>query len=167
MRRGRDLTDPERAFVHQNKIMQNWDSKLRQIKEGGRKKILEACVNGGVRVSEATVKRIAREAKCQEEESEKHFLNTGEVKGMDHSASRKGKRGRISKLTEQVKEVYREIISRYAFSWTRLSEAKLWEELKKNGLNFSMSTVHEHLKLLKKDIRKSISNRFSVSRTRY
>ena len=33
MGRGRDLTDAERAFVH-NKIMQNWDSQRRQIKEG-------------------------------------------------------------------------------------------------------------------------------------
>ena len=31
MGRGRDLTDPERAFVH-IKIMQNWDSERRQIK---------------------------------------------------------------------------------------------------------------------------------------
>ena len=93
------------------KIMQNWDSELRQIKAGGRKIILNACINGGVRVSEATVNRIAREAKGQEEESEKHFRDTGEVKGMDHGTSRKGKCGRMSKLTEQVKEVYREIIS--------------------------------------------------------
>lgn len=28
MGKGRDLTDPERAFVH-NKVMQNWDSELR------------------------------------------------------------------------------------------------------------------------------------------
>ena len=67
MGRGRDLTDPERVFVH-NKIMQNWDSERRQIKVGGRKIILKACIKGGVRVSEVTVKRIAREAKRQEEE---------------------------------------------------------------------------------------------------
>ena len=108
---GRDLTDQERAFVH-NKIMQNWDSKLRQIKEGGRKKILKACINGGVRVCETTIKNIAREAKLQEQESAKLFIDTGEVKGMDHGASRKGKCGRKSKLTEQVKEVYREIDER-------------------------------------------------------
>ena len=95
--------------------MQNWDSELRQIKVGGRKTIMKACIKSGIRVSEATVKRTAREAKSQEEESEKHFLDTGEVKGMDHGASRKGKCGRMSKLTEQVKVVYREIISRYAF----------------------------------------------------
>ena len=117
MGRGGDLTSPERAFVH-NKIMQNWDSEKRQIKVGGRKKIIEACVKGGVRVAVSTIKRFAQEAKLQEEESEKHFLNTGGFKGMDHSACRKGKCGRISKLTEPVKEVYREIISRYAFSWT-------------------------------------------------
>ena len=86
MGRGRHLTDPEKAFVH-SKIMQNWDLERRQINTGGRKIILKACIKGGVRVSEATVDRIAREAKGQEEESEKHFLDTGEVKGMDHGAS--------------------------------------------------------------------------------
>ena len=70
MSRGRDLTDAERAFVH-NKIMQSWDSERRQAKEGGRKRVLKACVNGGVRVSDATVSRVATEAKRQEEESEK------------------------------------------------------------------------------------------------
>ena len=68
MGRGRDLTDSERVFVH-NKIMQNWDSKRREIKVGGRRIILKACIKGGVRVSEVTIKRIAREAKRQEDES--------------------------------------------------------------------------------------------------
>ena len=53
MGRGGDLTDQERAFVY-NKIMQNWNSELRQIKVGGRKKITQACIKGGVRVCELT-----------------------------------------------------------------------------------------------------------------
>ena len=101
MGRGRDLTDAERAFVH-NKIMQNWDSQRRQIKEGGRKKVIEACVQGGVRIAVSTTKRFAQEAKLQEEESESHFLKTGEFKGMDFSACRKGNCGRASKLTLQI-----------------------------------------------------------------
>ena len=72
MGRGRDLTDTERVFVH-NKIMQNWDSERRQIKVGGRKIILKACIKGGVRVAESTVNRIAREAKRQKDETEKIF----------------------------------------------------------------------------------------------
>ena len=44
---GGDLTDQERSFVL-SKVMQNWNSEL--IKAGGRKKILQACVKGGVRV---------------------------------------------------------------------------------------------------------------------
>ena len=80
MGRGRDLTDAERAFVH-NKIMQNWDSQRRQIKEGGRKKVIEACVQGGVRIAVSTIKRFAQEAKLQLSWSElfskveKLFLN--------------------------------------------------------------------------------------------
>ena len=45
MGRGGDLTSQERAFVH-NKIMQNWDSEKRQIKVGGREKIIKACIKG-------------------------------------------------------------------------------------------------------------------------
>ena len=117
MGRGGDLTDQERSFVL-SKVMQNWNSELRQIKAGGRKKILQACIKGGVRVCEGTIKSIAREAKLQEEESERYFLKTGEFKGINIGACRKGKCGRKSKLTDEVKEVYREIVSRFAYSWT-------------------------------------------------
>ena len=86
----------------------------------------------------------------QEEESERHFLKTGKFKGMDLGACRVGKCGRKSKLTDPVKEVYREIVSRFAYSWTYLSVATLQEELRKKGLNFSISTVHDHLLLLRK-----------------
>ena len=149
MGRGGDLTDHERSFVF-NKIMQNWNSELKQIKVGGRKKIIQACVEGGVRVCESTINRVAREAKLQEEESERHFQKTGKFKGMNLGACREGKCGRKSKLTDEVKEVYREIVSRFAYSWTYLSEATLQEELKKKGLNFSAGTVHNHLLLLRK-----------------
>jgi hypothetical protein len=149
MGRGGDLTDHERSFVF-NKIMQNWNSELKQIKVGGRKKIIQACVEGGVRVCESTINRVAREAKLQEEESERHFQKTGKFKGMNLGACREGKCGKKSKLTDEVKEAYREIVSRFAYSWTYLSEATLQEELKKKGLNFSAGTVHNHLLLLRK-----------------
>ena len=149
MGRGRDLTDQERSFVL-SKVMQSWNSELRQIKAGGRKKILQACIKGGVRVCEGTIRNIAREAKLQEEESERHFLKTGKFKGINLGSCREGKCGRKSKLTDEVKEAYREIVSRFAYSWTYLSEATLQEELRKKGLNFSAGTVHNHLLLLRK-----------------
>ena len=81
MGRGRDLTDSDRAFVL-NKIMQNWDSEKRQIKSGRRKIVLVACKKaGGVQNCEWTMKNIAREAKRQKDESEAHFIKTGQVKG--------------------------------------------------------------------------------------
>ena len=149
MGRGGDLTDQERSFVL-SKVMQNWNSELRQIKAGGRKKILQACIKGGVRVCEGTIRNVAREAKLQEEESERHFLKTGKFKGINLGSCREGKCGRKSKLTDEVKEAYREIVSRFAYSWTYLSEATLQEELRKKGLNFSAGTVHNHLLLLRK-----------------
>ena len=51
MGRGRDLMNSERELIH-NKSMQNWDSELCQIKLGGRKIIMKACIKGGVRVCE-------------------------------------------------------------------------------------------------------------------
>ena len=64
-------------------------------------------------VSEATFNRTARQAKGQEEESEKHFMDTGEVKGMDHGASRKGK---WSKVIESQGGISRDHF-KHAFSW--------------------------------------------------
>ena len=78
--------------------------------------------------------RLAGEMKAQEEHAEKVFQETGEVTGMDFSTSRKGSGcGTPDKLTEEVKEAYREIIGRYAYAWTFLSQQQLTDELKKKG----------------------------------
>ena len=80
--------------------------------------------------------------KAQELESDQIFEETGEVAGLDFTSNRVGQCGRISQLTDAVKEVYREIISRYAHSWIYLSQSNLRIELKtKNkGHNFSEGT---------------------------
>ena len=66
---------------------------------------------------------------------------------MDRGARREGERGRRSKLADQAKEARREVASRLAYSWTRLSEARLWEESKKRGLSLSLSAAYERLAL--------------------
>ena len=38
---------------------------------------MQACIKGGVRVSQATINRVAREAKLQEEESERRLMKVG------------------------------------------------------------------------------------------
>ena len=43
-------------------------------------------------------------------------METGEVAGMSFESNRKGTCGRTSKLTEPVKEAYRKIIEKYAYS---------------------------------------------------
>jgi len=87
--------------------------------------------------------------KAQELASDQIFEETGEVAGLDFTSNRVGKCGRLSQLTDAVKEVYREIISRYAHSWIYLSERTLVTELKKKGHNFSKGAVRNHLKKLK------------------
>ena len=84
MGRGGDLTHHERAFVH-NRIMLSWDSELRQIKSGGRKKVIKACVKGGARACESTILTESQE-KRQKEESEKRFPSAGELRRMDRGA---------------------------------------------------------------------------------
>jgi hypothetical protein len=64
--------------------------------------------------------------KAQKEHAEKVFQETGEVTGMDFSGNRKGSGcGTPDKLTEEVKEAYREIVGRYAYAWTFLSQQQL------------------------------------------
>ena len=149
MGRGRDLTTTERAMVH-SKIKIFWDYENKKIKHGKVFEIRKLCAQSGVPCSGITVKRIAGEMKLQEQKNDEVFAENGQVSGLDFTPNRKGNCGRISKLTEEVKEAYRNIIQRYAHSWTRLSEGKLTDELSKIGYKFSTRTVHEHLQELKK-----------------
>ena len=149
MGKGRDLTTQERAVVH-TKIKQFWNYEKKQIMHGKVLEIRKLSAESGVPCSERTVKRIAGEMKLQEQMNYEVYAETGQVGGLDFTPNKKGKCGRISKLTEVVKEAYRTIIQRYAYSWTRLSEGKLKWELSKIGYNFSSRTVHVHLQALKK-----------------
>ncbi len=133
MGRGPDLTGVERAIIHA-KIMANWDSEKNRIKHGKIYEIQKLCAKSGIRVSKGSVMRLAGEMKAQEEHAEKVFQETGEVTGMDFSGNRKGSGcGTPDKLTEEVKEAYREIVGRYAYAWTFLSQQQLTDELKKKG----------------------------------
>ena len=143
MPRGPDLSPNEVAMVH-SKIKQFWDYEKAQIKHGGMKQIRKACKASGIPISQRTVNRIAAEMKAQEIESDQIFEETGEIAGLDFTSNRVGKCGRLSQLTDAVKEVYREIISSYAHSWIYLSERTLVTELKKKGHNFPRSTFEEY-----------------------
>ena len=99
--------------------------------------IRKLSAKSGMPCSDKTVRRIASEMKLQEQKNDEVFAETGQVGGLDFTHNKKGKCGRPSKLTEEVKEAYRTIIQRYAHSWTRLSEGKLMEELSKIGHKFS------------------------------
>ena len=110
MPRGPDLSQKEVAMVH-SKIKQFWDYDKARIIDGGIKEIRKSCKASGVPISERTVKRIAAEMKAQELASDQIFEETGEVAGLDFTSNRVGKCGRLSQLTDAVKEVYREIIN--------------------------------------------------------
>ena len=145
MPRGPDLSPNEVAMVH-SKIKQFWNYEKARIIDGGIKEIRKSCKASGIPISRATVCRIAAEMKAQELASDQFFEETGEVAGLDFTSNRVGKCGRLSQLTDAVKEVYREIISRYAHSWIYLSERTLVTELKKKGHNFPLTTVHRDVR---------------------
>ena len=113
-------------------------------------KIINASGASGVTCCKATVKRIAQEMRNQEHLNDLVFQKTGRVSGVSFSPNKKGKVGRITKLTAEVKEAYRTVVTRYAYSWTTLSEGKLKKELEKVGHKLSSWTIHEHLRVLKK-----------------
>jgi hypothetical protein len=70
------------------------------------------CAASGVTCGKTGVKDISREMKLQEEFNNTLYVETGQVSGLDFSPNRKGKCGRLSKLTDAVKENYRSIISK-------------------------------------------------------
>jgi len=72
------------------------------------------------------------------------------------ASKRVGKCGRNSKLTEQLRKTYADIGNTYARLWIRLSMRMLQEDLKKQNIHLSTSTIWTHLKLMhskKKNIR--------------
>ena len=112
MGRGRDLTSNERTVVAMN-IKRFWNYETKQINHGKVKDIMKLCAASGVTCGKTVVKDISREMKLQEEFNNTLFVETGQVSGLDFSPNRKGKCGRLSKLTDAVKENYRSIIQRY------------------------------------------------------
>ena len=104
MGKGKDLSGEERAIVH-SKIKQFWNYDKKQIMHGKVFEIRKLSAQSGVPCSAITVKRIAGEMKLQEQVNDLIFAETGQVSGLDFTPNKKGKCGRISKLTEEVKEV--------------------------------------------------------------
>ena len=69
---------------------------------------------------------------------------------MSYEVNRVGAVGRKTKLTPELTEAYREIVQRYAYSFTYLSVRQMRIELEKKGYVLSNSTIHSHLKYLKR-----------------
>ena len=78
-----------------------------------------------MRLSEITLKRYAAEMKAQEAFAKKEWNENCRVAGQDFSVNRKGRCGRPSMLTNELKDSHRKIIERYANSWKYLSQRKL------------------------------------------
>ena len=86
----------------------------------------------------------------QERLSDERFRETSEFTDMSYEANRVGAVGRKTKLTPELTEAYREIVQRYAYSFTYLSVRQMRIELEKKGYVLSNSTIHSHLKSLKR-----------------
>ena len=102
MGKGRDLAGNERAIVHSN-VKQFWSYEKKQVQCGKTTEIRKLSAQSGVPCSKGTVMRIAGEMNLQEQVNDTVFDETGQVGGLDFTPSKKGKCGRISKLTAIVK----------------------------------------------------------------
>jgi hypothetical protein len=71
------------------------------------------------------------------------------ILSIDLSSKKKGRVGQKGKFTDAVRDTYVDIIREYAHSWRYLSIRDLCGELAKRNLQFSISTVHSHLKRIK------------------
>jgi len=91
-------------------------------------------------ISEASVKSYCTSAKKQEEAG---------ILSISFDSKKKGNVGRPSKLTEEIKDIYRAIIAEFAHRWSRLTHRMLLQKLEEQGCHFVLSTVQEHLKKLK------------------
>ena len=146
MGRGKNLTNNERATVH-TLMKKNWSYEQNPFKHKGRSLTLKECEMYGVRLSEQSLKRYAAGMKAQEAFSK--WKDNGRMAGHDFSPNRKGRCGRPTLLTDELKDLYRKIIERYAHSWKCLSRRKLRSELRKDGHNLSLGAIQSRLMRMK------------------
>jgi hypothetical protein len=132
---GRELTPRKKSnlVAESFKYRDNVTGKL----VDGAVKRLSTKFNG---VSKRTIMRILAEHRRQDEAG---------ILSIDLSSRKKGRVGRKTKFTDEVREVYLDIIKDWAHSWRRLTHDILKEELEKVGYPFSKRTVQQHLKRLK------------------
>ena len=149
MGRGPDLAAEERASLH-SKSKEHWDYTRREIRDGGVTKIQESCERCGLKVSRRTISRVVTEMNRQERLSDERLKEASEFTGVSYEANRVGAVGRKTKLTPELTETYREIVQRYAYSFTYLSVRQMKTELEKKGYVLSNSAVHSRLKPLKR-----------------
>ena len=115
MGKGRDLTKNERTIVGL-KIKDFWNKDKNQIQHGAIVKIINECAASGVTCCKTTIKSIAQEMRNQQHLNDLVFQETGQVSGISFSPNKKGKVGRITKLTAEVKEAYRAIVTTHLTS---------------------------------------------------
>ena len=149
MGRGKDLTSNERTTVH-SLIKKCWSYDLNQFKHKGRLLTRKDCLEYGAQLSEVCIKKYAQEMKAQEAFAKSEWKRNRRVACQNFSANRKGRRGRPSLLTNELKESYRKTIERHAYSWRRLSIRKLRSELRwETGHELRLRTAHERLRRMK------------------
>ena len=102
-----------------------------------------------MRLSAQKLKRYTAEMKAQEAFAKKEWKDNGHVAGHDFSPNRKGRCGRPTLLTDALKDSYRKIIERYAYTWKCLSRLKLKSELRNEGYNLGLHTIHRRLQTMK------------------
>ena len=77
-----------------------------------------------MRLSAQKLKRYTAEMKAQEAFAKKEWMDNGRVAGQDFTLNRKGRFGRPTVLTDELKDSCRKIIERIAYTSKYLSRRK-------------------------------------------
>jgi hypothetical protein len=101
---------------------------------------LKALQNKFGKISKKSIERYCAEYARQEGQG---------ILSINLDTKRKGKCGRKSKFTDEVRMAYLTIMKEFAHTWIHLTHDILREKLIEAGYTFSKSTVQNHLKLLK------------------
>jgi hypothetical protein len=92
------------------------------------------------KISKRSIMRYCAEHRRQDEAG---------VLSIDLDSKRKGRCGRKSQLTANVRHDYLEIMKHFSYTWRHLTHDILREKLIERGYSFAKSTIQTHLKILK------------------
>ena len=124
--KNRDLNNREITFVCL-KIKEFYDHEKGQFLHGGRQQVKKRYEKANMGVSIISIVRYATEMRDHKRATTDILLS--EAPGVDLTPNGKGKCGANEKLTPDLRDGYRKIMEKYAYSWRYLTRKSLQSDL--------------------------------------